>query len=90
MTTRKRMKEFLDDTSKFKKIKIEGERDYNHLINQELRISNALRRLRNDKTISEYTYNKLNPTGTQPSVLYGLSKVHKANASFVVDSDLCG
>ena len=52
---KKRMKELLDDTSKFKKIKIEGERDYNHLIKQELRILNALRRLRYNETITEYT-----------------------------------
>ena len=41
-------------------------------------ISNVIRRLRNNETITEYTYNKLNLTGTQPSVLYGFSKIHKA------------
>ena len=68
------MKELLAETSKFKKIKLKKDHDYNHLINQELRISKALRRLRDKETITEYTYSKLNPTGTQPSVLYGLSK----------------
>ena len=65
----KRMEELLSDTTKFKHIEIQQGQDYNYLINQELRISKALRILRNNGAITEHTYLKLNPTGTQPSVL---------------------
>ena len=52
-------------------------KDYNFIINQELRISAALRKMKNSGSMLDSLYEKLNPTGTQPSVLYGLSKVHK-------------
>ena len=72
-----RMNELLSDVTKFKQIKLKDGDDYNYLTNQELRISKALRDLRNSGAIADHTYQKLNPTGTQPSVIYGLSKVHK-------------
>ena len=73
-----RMHELLADTNKFRKLNIKEGKDYNFLINQELRISKVLRRLRDNGALSEAVYRHLNPTGTQPSVLYGLAKVHKA------------
>ena len=71
------MNELLADTSKFKKLDIQPDHDYNFLINQELRISKELRLMKNSGAMMESLYYQLNPTGTQPSVLYGLSKVHK-------------
>jgi len=72
-----RMNELLADTSKFRKLNIESGKDYNYIINQELRISSALRNIKNSGSMLDSLYEKLNPTGTQPSVLYGLSKIHK-------------
>jgi len=72
-----KMEELLQDVSKFQRLKIKEGQDYNYLINQELRISKFLRSLKEKEAITEHTYKKLNPTGTQPSVLYGLAKVHK-------------
>ena len=72
-----RMNELLSDSTKFKKLDIEPGQDYNYLINQELRISKSLREIKSSGSMIDSLYNKLNPTGSQPSVLYGLSKVHK-------------
>jgi hypothetical protein len=72
-----RMKQLLADESKFKKLKVKEGGDYNYLINQEIKISKLFRSLKNKGALNESTYQELNPTGTQPSVLYGLSKVHK-------------
>ena len=72
-----RMCELLADTSKFRKLNIKDGKDYNFLINQELRLSKLLRRLRDKGAMNNEVYQRLNPTGTQPSILYGLAKVHK-------------
>ena len=72
-----RMNELLADTSKFKKLNIQPGHDYNFLINQELRISKELRSMKDSGTMVDSLYHQLNPTGTQPSVLYGLAKIHK-------------
>ena len=69
-----RMTELLADTSKFRKLEIKPGQDYNYLINQELRISKTLRSIKNSGAMIDSLYNQLNPTGTQPSVLYGLLK----------------
>ena len=73
----RRMNELLSDVTKFAPIKLKDGEDYNYIINQEIRISKTIRALRDCGSMTENTYEKLNPTGTQPSVLYGLSKVHK-------------
>ena len=72
-----RMDELLADASKFKKLNIEPGKDYNFICNQERRISETLRNIKNSGGMLDSLYEKLNPTGTQPSVLYGLSKIHK-------------
>ena len=73
-----RMNQLLSDKSKFLKLNIKEGRDYNYIINQEIKISKILRELKNKGAINDNDYQSMNPTGTQPSVLYGLSKVHKA------------
>jgi hypothetical protein len=72
-----RMNELLADETKFREIRLSEGGDYNFIINQELRISKALRKLKNNGSRTESTSQRLNPTGTQPSVMYGLSKIHK-------------
>ena len=78
-----RMEELLSDTSKFKRLRIKKGCDYNHIANQEIRISKALRDIRNRGAMLEALYQDLNPTGTQPSVMYGLSKIHKPTVNNV-------
>ena len=72
-----KVKEIIADTSKFRKLKIKPGNDYNYIINQQLRITNALYKLNQKGALSDADYNRLSPCGTSPSVLYGLSKVHK-------------
>ena len=72
-----RMRELLSDTTKFRKLAIAEGKDYNYIINQEKRIRKFLIRLKEKGAMSQDRYNELAPTGTQPSVLYGLGKIHK-------------
>ena len=76
-----RMNQLLADETKFRKLVVKEGKDYNYVINQELRISKFLRDLKIKGSMKEEIYERLNPTGTQPSVLYGLSKVHKATVN---------
>ena len=69
--------EILADTSKFRKLKIKEGKDYNFVINQEKRICKVLLDLNKKGVLSDSDYNSLAPCGSKPSVLYGLSKVHK-------------
>ena len=72
-----RMEELLADRTKFEKVPIESDKDYNHIWNQELRVRNTLKELVNSKAITEQQYDRLAPSGSRPGIMYGLSKVHK-------------
>ena len=72
-----RMRELLADTSKFRKLEINSEEDYNHVINQEKHITSLLSKLQKKGAMTFKQYEAIRPVGTQPSVLYGLGKVHK-------------
>ena len=72
-----RVNEILADTSKFQKLRIKNGKDYNYIINQEKRICKVLYDLNKKGVLSDADYAKLSPCGSKPSVLYGLSKVHK-------------
>ena len=41
-----------------------------------------LSKLKNNKEISSYEFNLMYASGTKPSILYGLPKVHKRDAPF--------
>jgi hypothetical protein len=66
------MNELLHDTSKFRKLKIDPGKDYNFIHNQELHISKELREMNNNGALLDSVYNEINPSGTIPSVIYGL------------------
>jgi len=72
------MTEILSDTSKFQKLSIDGTKDYNFIINQENRIKKVLGKFNKEGVFDDKEYARLSPCGSKPSVLYGLSKVHKA------------
>ena len=76
-----RMHELLADTSKFQKLDIQGENDYNYIINQQIHITTVLGDLKKKGAMTHSRYEELRPVGTQPSVLYGLGKVHKATVN---------
>ena len=50
----------------------------NHLIHMEERIIRLLKSLEDQGGISEKVKMDLSPSGSQPGVLYGLAKIHKA------------
>ena len=73
-----RVKEILSDTSKFQKVKIKSGKEIRHILNLEKKFKTILNNLLKNGKISTQQFNKLNPVGSRPGVLYGLSKVHKA------------
>ena len=72
-----RMQELLSDTTKFRELRIAEGKDYNYIINQEKRIRKVINRLKKKGAMTSERYEELAPSGTQPSVLYGLGKIHK-------------
>ena len=73
-----KMKLILADTSKLKKIQIDGSKVLNHLIHMENKIVELLKRLKEKQKISYKLYNELYITGSKPGILYGLCKIHKS------------
>ena len=71
------MNEFLSDITKFKKLHIPSGKEFNYIHNQQLRLTKFLKELEKKGVLSKVEYDILVPAGTQPSVLYGLSKIHK-------------
>ena len=67
----RKMNQLINDPTKFKKL------DSNLTKSRETKLTNYLLKLKNKQIISEDTYFKLRPVGSQPAILYGLPKVHK-------------
>ena len=65
----------LSDSSKFKKLNVKPGKEINYLLQQEDRLTNFLKKVK--KSISEKLYKELYPRGSQPGIIYGLSKIHK-------------
>ena len=73
-----KLSKILEDTSKFRIVNIEEGKALNHLIHMEERIIRLLKSLEDQGEISEKEKKDLYPSGSQPGVLYGLAKIHKA------------
>ena len=73
-----RMKELLNDVTKFRKLNIKPDKEFNYVHNQELRITNILNALHKKGALSDSDMKGINPKGSRPGILYGLSKIHKA------------
>ena len=67
------------DRSKFRKIENEDISKVN--LNMEDKINHQIRRLKKNNIISEVVYNDLFASGSSPSIMYGLPKVHKQGVS---------
>jgi putative heme iron utilization protein len=72
-----KVKDLLSDSTKFKVVNIKSGKEIRHIINQEARFQKVLSKLFKDKKITQKEFDKLNPIGSRPGRLYGLSKVHK-------------
>ena len=73
-----KLSKILEDTSKFKRVNIEEGKALNHLIHMEERIIRLLKSLEDQGEICEKEKKDLYPSGSQPGVLYGFVKIHKA------------
>ena len=71
----KRMKELLSDVSKFKEITVEPGKEINILLQHEGKLIEFLKRVKSSVTTDLYKH--LYPQGSQPSIMYRLSKIHK-------------
>ena len=67
----------LKDSSKFKNIPVAPDKNLSYIIHSEKRVTDLLKKLKNENAISEETYNKLRPVGSNPGTPYGSAKVHK-------------
>ena len=71
----KRMKELLSDASKFKEITVEPRKEINLLLQHEGKLIEFLKRVKSSVTTDLYKH--LYSQGSQPGIIYGLSKIHK-------------
>ena len=71
-----KMMTIINDTTKFSVI---NEDEQKLIIRLEDRLNNFLRKLKNNKTISETFYNDCHTSGSNIGYMYGLPKVHKPN-----------
>ena len=72
-----KMKNILNDSSKFHKVYLDHDKISNHLIHVGNRVTDVLKNLRGKKEISTEQYKDLSPSGSRPEIMYGLTKVHK-------------
>ena len=72
-----KIKNILNDSSKFHKVYIDHDKILDHLIRMENRVIDVLKNLRDRKEISIDQYKDLSPSGSRPGIMYGLPKVHK-------------
>ena len=72
-----KMKNILNDSSKFHKVYIDHDIILNRLIHMENRVTDALKNLRDKKEISSEQYKDLSPSDSRPGIMYGVAKVDK-------------
>ena len=66
-----KMKNILNDKSKFQKVYIDHGKILNHFIHMENRVTNVLKSLRDKNEISIEQYKGLSPSGSGPGIMYG-------------------
>ena len=71
----KQMNEILSDSSKFMKLDIKPRKEINSLLQQEERFISFLKKVKT--SISDQLYKELYPRGSEPGIMYDLSKIHK-------------
>ena len=72
-----KIKNILNDSSKFHKVCIEHDKILNHLIHMKNRVTDVIKNLRDKNEISIEQYKDLSHSGSRPGIMYGLAKVHK-------------
>ena len=72
-----KMKNILNDSSKFHKVYIHHDKILNHLIHMKNRVTDVLKNIRDKKEISSEQHKDLSPSGSRNRIMHGLAKVHK-------------
>ena len=72
-----KMKNILNDKSKFQKIYIDHCKILNQLIHMEGKVIDVPKNLRDKKEISIEQFQDLSPSASRPGIMYGSDKVHK-------------
>ena len=67
----KSVQTLLQDSSKSKNILVAPNEDLNEIINSEKRVTDLLKKNKNENAINEETYNKLRPVASKSGTLYG-------------------
>ena len=70
------MEEILNDNSKISKPDIPADKEINHIVNFEKRITSELKLLKDKEIIEKSTYKSIKSVGCRPGILYGSSKIH--------------
>ena len=73
----KRMQDMVNDESKFEKINVPTDKDYNFMKKEKTIVDDLLASLVKNKSIDEKVRWKLCPNGPNPARLYGSPKIHK-------------
>ena len=76
------MEQILNDNSKFSKLDVPADKEINHIVKLEKRITSEFKLLKEKKDkeiIDKSTYKSIKPVGSRPGILYGLGKIHKEN-----------
>ena len=72
-----KIKNILNDRSKFQKVYIDHDEILNHIIYIENRVTVVLKNLRDKKETFIEQYKDLSPFTSRPGIMYGLAKVRK-------------
>ena len=75
-----KLNNILSDKTKFVQVEFDKRnKELDYLLNKQNEIKKFLEELKSTGVISGVVFKNLNPCGSQPGVLYGLCKVHKAS-----------
>ena len=72
-----KMRNILNDETKFQKVYTDHDKILNHLFHMENRITDVLKNLRDKKEISIEQYKNLSTSGSRVGIMYDSAKVHK-------------
>ena len=67
------MNEMLSDYNKFKTLDVKSGKEINCLLKQLDKLTNFLKKVK--RSISDQLYKEFYPRGSQPGIMYGLSKI---------------
>ena len=77
-----KMKNTLNDRSKFKKVYVDHDKILNDSIHMEKRVTDVLKNLRAKREISTEQCKNLRFLGSGPAIMYGLAEVHKLRSNW--------